>query len=140
MAKVTATEFGEKWARRLSGSTEDIRTGLGKVTESPTAKAAGKQEKMLANLSAAVRSGKWANGLKRVSLEEWKRAAIDKGVPRIASGAAAAESKMADFGAELLPHIDRGVESIKAMPDVTIEDSIARMNAFIRHMAKFTRK
>ena len=68
MAKLTATEFQEKHARRLKAAVEDVRRGIDRVTENPCEKAAAKQDKMLTNLTAAVSSGKWAGGLKRVSL------------------------------------------------------------------------
>jgi len=139
MAKLTATEFQEKHARRLKASTEDMRRGIDRVTESPTAKAASKQDKMLANLTASVQSGKWAAGLKRVSLEEWKRKTRDVGVNRVAAGIDAAKDKVVAFAEDLLPHIDRGKEKISAMPDITLDDSINRMTSFIRHMAGFKR-
>lgn len=139
MAKLTATEFQEKHARRLKASTEDMRRGIDRVTESPTAKAASKQDKMLANLTASVQSGKWAAGLKRVSLEEWKRKTRDVGVNRVAAGIDAAKDKVVAFAEDLLPHIDRGKEKIQAMPDITLDDSINRMTSFIRHMAGFKR-
>jgi len=139
MAKVTPDEFVEKHARRLKGATEDIRRGVERVTESPTIKAAAKQEKMKMNLNAALDSGKWAAGLKRVSLEEWKGKMIDKGIGRIAAGIDAAAPKVRSFAAELLPHIDTLQGQIKTMPDVSLEDNINRMTTFIRGMAKFKR-
>lgn len=139
MAKLTAVEFQEKHARRLKASVEDVRRGIERVTESPTDKAVAKQDKMLANLTRAVTDGKWAAGLKRVTLEEWKRKARDIGVNRIAAGIDGAKEKVVAFAEVLLPHIDRGVEKIKGMPDVTLDDNINRMVSFIRHMGEFKR-
>lgn len=139
MAKLSPAEFQEKHARRLKGAVEDVRKGIDRVTESPTEKAAAKQDKMLTNLTASVNSGKWAAGLKRVSLEDWKRKARDVGVNRIAAGIDAAKDKVVAFAEQLLPHIDRGQEKIKAMPDVTLDDNINRMTSFIRHMSELKR-
>jgi len=139
MAKLTATEFQEKHARRLKGAVEDVRRGIDRVTENPCEKAAAKQDKMLTNLTAAVTSGKWAAGLKRVPLEKWKAAARDKGVNRIAAGIDGAKEKVIAFAEVLLPHIDRGQEKIKTMPDITLDDSINRMTTFIRHMSTMKR-
>ena len=102
-------------------------------------KAAAKKDKMLTNLTAAVNSGKWEAGLKRVSLEDWKRAARDIGVNRIAAGIDGAKSKVIAFAEVLLPHIDRGLDKIKSMPDVTLDDNINRMTSFIRHMSELKR-
>ena len=140
MARLTAAEFAEKHARRLKASTEDIRAGIERTVESPMLKAAAKKSKMVANLNEALQSGKWERGLKRVSLEDWKRKAADVGVGRIAAGIDAAQSKVTQFASELLPFIDQQKQKIANMPDVTLEDSINRMSTFIRGMAKFERK
>lgn len=140
MAKLTPAEYREKHARRLKGATEDMRLGVEKVTESPTMKAAAKKDKMKARLNAALDSGKWERGLKRVTLEDWKRQMIDKGVGRVAAGIDGAAAKVEAFAAELLPFQDTLKGSITKMPDVTLEDNINRMTTFIRGMAKFQRK
>lgn len=139
MATLTPAEFQEKHARRLKASVEDMRRGIDRVTESPTEKAAAKQDKMLSNLTAAVQSGKWAKGLKRVSLEEWKKKARDVGVNRVAAGIDAAKDKVTAFAADLLPHIDKQKAALANMPDVTLDDNINRMTTFIRGMASFKR-
>lgn len=139
MARLTAQEFQDKHSRRLKAAVEDVRRGIDRVTESPTEKAAAKQDKMLTNLTAAVNSGKWSAGLKRVSLDDWKKKARDVGVNRIAAGIDAAKDKVVDFAAQLLPFIDRAQSEIQNMPDVTLDDNINRMNTFIRRMAQFRR-
>jgi len=139
MSKLTAAEVQEKHARRLKGATEDIRRGIDRVTENPCEKAAAKKDKMLANLTASVNSGKWEAGLKRVKLDEWKRKARDKGVNRIAAGIDDAKEKTTAFFEKLLPHVDAGQAKIKSMADITLDDNINRMTEFIRHMATFKR-
>ena len=139
MAKLTAVEFQEKHARRLKAAVEDVRKGIDRVTENPAEKAVAKQDKMLTNLTASIQSGKWAAGLKRVTLEEWKRKARDIGVNRIAAGIDGAKDKVIAFAEELLPHIDRQKAKVDAMPDVTLDDNINRMTTFIRGMSEFKR-
>ena len=139
MAKLTPTEFQEKHARRLKASVEDVRRGIARVTENPCEKAAAKQDKMLTNLTNAVNSGKWAAGLKRVSLEDWKKKATEIGVNRIAAGIDGAKEKVVAFAEVLLPHIDSQLAKIKTMPDVTLDDNINRMTTFIRGMAEMKR-
>jgi len=139
MAKLTPAEFQEKHARRLTAAIEDVKKGIDRVTVNPCELAAAKQTKMLTNLTAAVNDGRWAAGLKRVSLEDWKSKARDVGANRIAAGINAAKAKVVAFAEQLLPHIDAGQAKIKTMPDITLEDNIARMTDFIRHMATFKR-
>lgn len=136
---MTAQQFAEKHARRLKGATEDIRRGVQAVTEAPTLKAAAQQDKMLARLTEAVNSGKWARGLRRVTLEEWKDKTLTKGIGRIAAGIDAAQDKMIDFGGQLLEYEATLQREIEGMSDLTLEDSISRMTAWCRGMARFTR-
>lgn len=140
MPKVTADEMAEKWARRLKGATEDIRRGVDKVSEAPSKKAVAKQDKMKANLISAIESGKWAKELGKVTLEEYKSAMKDIGVGRIPAGVDKEADDFKDFASQLLPHVAAGQATIAKMPDVTLEDSVARASTWIRHMAKFERK
>ena len=138
--KISPAEYAEKHARRLKASVDDIRQGVERVTDSPTAKAAASADKMLANLSEAVRSGKWSKGLRRVTLEEWKSKTLTKGVGRIAAGIDAAHDKQVDFATELFAHENALMSKIDGMPDLTLEDSVSRATEWIRGMAKFERK
>jgi len=140
MSKLTPKEAQEKHARRLKASTEDMRAGVERVTEAPTLKAAAAKVKMRAKIVAAIDSGKWERGLKRVTLADWKDKMINKGVARVPEGIDAAAAKVEGFFAELLPFQDGLVAGVKKMPDVTLEDNINRMTSFIRGMSKFTRK
>lgn len=138
--KLTPEEYAEKHARNLKGATEDIRRGIARVTEAPTAKAAAKQDKMLAGITEAIHSGKWAAGLRRVSLEEWKDKTTVKGVGRIAAGIDAAHDKVVDFATQLIDYENGLMTRIEAMPDLTLEDSISRATHWMREMSKFKRR
>jgi len=138
--KLTAEEFADKHARRLKGSIDDIRSGVGKVTIAPTLQAAAKQDKMLQNLTAAVQSGKWAARLKAVDLPTWQDKILNKGLGRIASGIDGAHDKVVAFAAQLLPYEATLQDQVGKMPDLTLEDSVNRASSWIRGMSKFTRK
>ncbi len=140
MARVTADEFVEKHARRLKGAVDDMRKGIERVSESPTAAAASKKDKMRSNVNAALDSGKWERGLRRVSLEDWKGKMINKGLGRVASGIDEAAPKVRAFAADFLPFLDNVTSAVRKMPDTTLEDSINRMNAQIRGVSKYSRK
>lgn len=140
MARKTPAEATEKWGRNLKGSIPDIEAGVDRVTEAPGKKAAAKAEKMLANLTAAVRDGTWARRVGGVSLEEWKTAMKGKGVGRIAAGVDGATAKTEEFFAQLFAYQDTIQGKLAAMPDLTLEDSINRMTTWVRDMAKFSKK
>ncbi len=140
MPKLTTQEYVEKWQRRTTAAAPDIQRGIQRVDSAPTEAAAAKKDKMLANVTAAITSGKWEAGLHRVTLGDWKKAAIEKGIPRISQGVNGAASKMADFASQLLPFQDSLKAQISSMPDLTIEDNINRMVTFTRGMTKFKRQ
>lgn len=134
MARVTPAQYAEKWSRRLRGATEDIRNGVNRVTIAPGEQAAESQDALLANFAEAVNSGLWASRVRAVSLQDWKAATIGKGIPRIAQGVEAATPKMERMAAVLLPAVDAAAEAARAIPKVTLEDSIQRMTVFVREM------
>jgi hypothetical protein len=61
------------------------------------------------------------------------------GVPRVAQGAQAKQSKYTAFAQEFFPYLATGVQRIDAMPSTTLEDNINRAVAMIRHNAGFKR-
>ena len=140
MAKLTPEEFQEKHARRLKASLEDIRRGINLVTENPAKKAIAQKDKMRANLTESIDSGKWEKGLAKVTVDSWKKDMLEKGVNRIAGGIDRAKEDVIDFATQILPYIDEAKSKIKTMPSTTFEDNIERMTAFSRKMHDFKRR
>lgn len=140
MVKITAEDFVEKHARRLKAATPDMRAGVEKVTESPTAKAAAKMDKMRAHWLEKLDDGTMAARLKAVTLEDWKSKMLTKGVGRVAEGIDQAHDKVLNFAQQLLPAVAAAQAKVKGLPDLTLEDSINRMTTYIRDMAKFRKK
>ena len=139
MARVTAQEFQEKQARRLKASLPDMKRGIERVTVAPGKKAAAKEDKMKAGIIESIESGHWAARVASVSLEEWQSKMINKGLGRVAQGIDQAKDKTIAFAEQLLPHIDKVVAEVEKLPDLTIDDSIARVTTFMRGMSKFKR-
>ena len=135
-----AKKVAEKWSRRLKGAVEDIRTGVEETTKNPAEEAVKKKAKWVARMTSKEVQDKWERRLRNVSLDDWKNAMINKGLGRISAGVDEAQDDFEEFMGELLPHIDAGKATIEKMPDVTLEDNIRRMETFVRHMAKFSRK
>jgi len=139
MVKVDKKEFAEKWSRRLKGATEDIRKGVERVTEAPGKKAAAKKDKMKARLIEKIDDGTWEKRVAAVPLDEWKEKFISKGIGRISAGVDSAVPDVEDFADELLSYEDTVQKEVHKMPDLTLEDNVARASKWIREMAKFKR-
>lgn len=135
--RVSPEQGSNKWVNRLSAATPDIQAGIQRVTEAPGQKAAAKAQKWIQNVQAS--QDKWKRNVASVSLESWKKNFVEVGVPRIAQGAQAKQDKYTQFATEFYPHLDAGINKVKAMNDTTLEDRIGRAVAMMRHNATFKR-
>lgn len=133
-----ASDVARKWANNLTNATQSMVEGANAVTESPTAKAAQSAEKYVAGVQRSVE--KWQSGLNRVTLNDWKRAYISKGVPRIAQGAQESMPKMETFLRDFLPYAEQVSNQVKQMPSATLEQNIQRMVTAVRLMSQYKRK
>jgi hypothetical protein len=140
MAKLTAEQYAEKQARNLKNSLPDIRMGIERVSSAPGQAAAAAQQRMKDNLNRSIDDGRWAAKVSGVSLEQWKQAALTKGVDRIAQGIDQAHDKQVQMAGRLLAAVDSSASKVKNMPKGTIQDSIARMTTFVEDMHKFKGK
>lgn len=140
MAKLTPEQYAEKQARNLKNSLPDIRAGIERVSTAPGVSAAAAQSRMKDNLNRAIDDGRWAAKVKGVTLEDWKSAALNKGVDRIAAGIDQAHGKQVAMAGRLLAAVDSAAAKSNAMPKGTIQDSIARMTTFVEDMHKFKGK
>lgn len=140
MAEKSISQMAAKWSQNLQSATTSMRDGANAVTENPAQKAIDAKQKMVQNWNASVTDGSWEAGLGRVSLADWRKAYIEKGIPRIAQGAISGENKMAEYLTEAIPYIRQGQEAVRAMPNLTLQHSAARMVAMMNHMAAFKRR
>lgn len=129
----TPQDIAANWASRLAQSGDKITKGVQAVTVAP-GQAAARQADVWANNTVASKD-KWRTRVAGVTLQEWQAAIVNKGVPRIASGAQASQGKFADFMTRLLPHIDSVKGTLPARG--TLDQNIDRMVRFSRGMAQF---
>lgn len=137
---MTPQEVAQKWRNNTTAATASIEAGVRSVTESPTVKAARRKEAYKEGVRRAADDGTWERGLMRISRDDWVQSMLQKGIPRIATGVAAAEGDFANFMGEFLPHVQAGKDQIdRSMPRGSLEQNIARANAMMRHNAQFKR-
>lgn len=136
MATGTPDQIAADWAARVGQSTDKITRGIQGVTSAPGQAAARQKGAYVQNVQASA--DKWAANTSRVSLSEWQQAAISKGVPRVAAGAQAAQPKMAQVMAQLLPHIEASRQGLP--PRGNLEQNIQRAADFARKMSTFRKR
>lgn len=137
MAIKSATDVANKWANNLAASTQSIQAGVQAVTTAPTQQAAQNPNAYLAGVQKAVSSGKWQASLNKVSLSDWQNAMIQKGIPRIATGATQAKPKFAQFMSQFLPYLQQGVQNLATQPRGTLEQNIQRAVSMMNWNANF---
>ncbi len=124
----SASTAAARWAQGLAGAGQKITEGVQSVTVAPGQAAARQKAVYVQNVAA--RADTWAKNTAAVSLPDWQAAAINKGVPRIASGAQAAQGKFEAFMNKLLPAINNAKASLP--PRGTFDQNLARSAAMAR--------
>lgn len=127
------TAVAQDWANKLGASGPKVQTGVEAVRTAPGAAAARQVNVWVANTQAA--SAKYARNVAAVGLGDWQAAVINKGIPRLGTGATAAIPRMTSFLAKFLPFVD----SVKATlpPRGSYEANKARMIAMVDGVHKF---
>lgn len=134
MAVKDPAQVAAKWAQNLGAATQNIQSGVQAVTVAP-GQAAARQADVWAQNVAAAKS-KWASRTAAVSLPTWQAAMLNKGIPRVAQGATAAQPKMQAAMQKLLPAIQASVNSLP--PRGNLQQNIARAVQHMNNMAKFS--
>lgn len=126
MAKDPST-VAAKWAANLSQAATSgaITAGIQGVTVAPGQAAARQKDVWAQNVAQA--KDRWAANTAAVSLQQWQADAVQKGVPRIATGATAAEPKMQAFMNKLLPFVNSTKGNLP--PRGTFAQNLQRANA-----------
>ena len=135
--RVTPDQGSAKWLQRMQASSEQITNGVNNVTVAPGVAAAAATQKWLQNTQAAA--AKFKRNVGAVTLESWKSSMLNVGVPRVSQGAAAKVGKVTTFNAQFYPYLETVMSQVHNMPNVTLEDNIARATAMMRGAAKFQR-
>ncbi len=118
---------------------DKIRSGVQAVTTSPTQAAAAAVNTWQQRVADPNTARKFQASLSRISLADWQNAMINKGIPRISTGAQAAIPKFQAFMQQFLPFEDNIANQVRQMPKATLDDRINRAVAQIRGNAGFRR-
>lgn len=131
VTNVDPNTLAQTWAQNLAGATTRIQAGVNAVTTPPGQAAAAQAAVWLANVTAA--QNLWAQKVAAVPLQSWKDSMNNKGVPRIATGAQAAQSSFATTLGKIL-QAEKGI--VQSLPTRgNLQQNIARATAFMTQMA-----
>lgn len=119
-------------ARYVAGAAQGQQRyveGVLNTPKDPTQLAIAAQSKMLANVTAAITSGKYARGLSRVGKSGWQQAVQAKAA-NYSVGVQAGKDKYEQAIGPVLSQIASLQSQLAGMPRATFQDSINRMVAF----------
>ena len=131
--KLSPADITKKWQKRLTASNPDIQAGVQRVQENPMAKAAAQADKWHQRVLES--KDKWQNSMNKVSMEEWKQKTMQKVAQRMSGGVQEARTKHEAFSKYLVDTLNSVLPEIHSMPNMTLEDSKARVNAYMDKMA-----
>ena len=135
--RVNSADATAKWLANLSAASDRMKNGAMGVQTAPGVLAANAADKWLAKVTQSKQ--KFIDRVKSVSLADWQNSYINVGIPRVAQGAQAKQQKVTAFFDQFLPYLQTGLAQIDKLPNVTLEDGIARASAMIRYNSKFKR-
>jgi len=136
MAEMNPDDIASKQVRNTSNAVDDFRSGVDRVDEAPTRRAAAAIDKMRAGFEEAARSGKIQNRLNAVSLDAWKQRTLDKS-DRIAPGVEAAQQDIAAFHRQRQQFQNNINRELDQIPSDSLQNNIRRMTTQVQRMAKF---
>lgn len=122
------------WAAAMQSAGAKATAGVNAVQVSPAQSAIAAIPRQVQGVIDAANSGKTAAALQNVTLQSWQKAYITKGVPRMGTGASAAQPKFAAFMTWLLPQQQSIVAALP--PKGNTAQNIARSQAFLQAMAQ----
>lgn len=134
---LNAAAIAAKWSNRMAGAGEAMKAGVAAVTVAPTQQAAAAKDRWIAGIQRSAAEGTYEQGLNAVTLQDWQRSMVDKGVTNMQTGARTAQPKVQKFLTDFLPFAASVSEEVAAMPKGTIEDSVNRAAAAIRKLASY---
>lgn len=130
MTAQTPDQIAAQWASRLGASTDKMQAGAMAVTVAP-GQAAARQKAVWAQ-NVAASQNKWATNVAAVTTQQWQGDYINKGLPRVGTGAQNAIPKMTSFFGKLIPAINTGKSRLPARG--SYDQNKARMNAWTDYM------
>ena len=132
VTNVDPNTLAQMWAQNLAGATTRMQAGAQAVTTSPGQAAAAQQSVWLANVTASANL--WAQKVSQVTTQQWQNDYITKGIPRVATGAQAAQNKFASILGKIIANEKTIVAGLPARGG--LDANIARSAAFARAMAQ----
>lgn len=128
MPKMNASQTAQKWAAEFAKSGDAYVKGTSAVTVNPAQQAIAAQDRMLANYTDSVNSGRWAAKMGKVTLQQYQTACAEKGKAAIANAARVGLAKYEAAEREIAPVRDGIISGLPGRG--TIDENLERSRLF----------
>lgn len=135
--RVDPTTGSQNWQSGFGASGAKYQRGVEGVTTAPNAKAAAALPRWVASVTSKSVQDKYVSKNQAVSLSDWQNATVTYGVPNLSRGAAKGQSKYATFATKFYPFLSSNLSKVNAMPNVTLQDRIAKAVALMQANSTF---
>jgi len=128
----------ERWVRkqieRAAVAGPEYEEGVKDPERNPIEAALAANEKRIAKLRESIEKKTWEAKMAKLTIEDWRKPTLEKGVRRFPEGIRVAEPKIRDFVSKWRPILEGIQAAVRAMPDVTDADREARMLENLRRL------
>lgn len=128
------TDWLNKQMARVRVSTEDYKKGVQNPARDPIAAALAANAKRIEGIRKSIEDQTWENTMKTLSVEDWKKPALELGAARFVPGVEAKKDKIAKFIGAWGPILQNVQNGVRGMAEVTDADRENRMLANLRGM------
>lgn len=136
--RVAPSDGANAWQAGFGAAGAKYQRGVQNVTAAPNAKAAAALPRWIASVTSKSVQDKFVARNQAVTLESWKSAAVEFGVPNLSRGAQKGQPKYQAFASKFYPYLNGVLSKVASMPNVTLQDRIARATTLMQENAKFT--
>lgn len=136
--RVDPSTGASNWSTGFGQSGAKYAQGVANVTTAPNAQAAAALPRWIASVNSKAVQDKYVSKNNAVTLQSWQAATTTYGVPNLTRGAAKGQSKYTTFAQKFYPFLSANLAKIQAMPNVTLQDRIARATALMTANAAYT--
>ena len=135
MTALTPQQVADLWAERAAASVAKMKATINamRTEDNPLEKAAAKQDEWAAGCARAARENKFADGLRAVKFEDWKKSMLGKGVANYQNGLADGKAKFVRFMQAWLPAVSRQVDALG--PRGTVAMNKGRMDQMFESLS-----
>lgn len=140
MASYDPARAVKKQIANVQSNIDSYVAGVRANTKHPGEEAIKKKTKMRNNFLAALDGGKFDEGARSYTLQDYQERTATVGARNLPQGIADAEPKLQEFHAQFATFLDGHLAKVNAMKDDTIEERLQKMRENALGIAKFKRQ